>query len=121
MFLKNNFDAIKFSLLTILHIAIAFYIFDFQNIEIITFLFIGFISNQLLLIYGVSQLTNSKAQPSASKLIGIFIGKFIILALAITCALQNLGKNSGYALIFYIFQLIILVISIKRNTKKIKD
>lgn len=117
MFLKNKFEFIKFSILTLTNFTACIMLIGLERIEIITTLFIGFITNQILLLYGVSLLTQSEVKASVIKLLSIFIGKFIVLAIALICALQNLEKNSGYALIIYIFQLIILVISIKRNTK----
>lgn len=121
MFLKNNFNLFKFLILTLINWCIAICLIGAELSLVVTILFLGFISNQLLLLYGVNQVTLRNNNTSAFKLIIIFIGKFLILAGSVVYALSCLEDSAMYALIFYIFQLIILVISIKRIPKKVKD
>ena len=74
--------------------------------------------NQYMLVQGLSSIVRtlkSSEKPSAVKILFFLLGKTLILGAAIYMILRFAQDNIYIALGLYIFQLIILFISIKKN------
>ena len=121
MLLKENLKIKLYLVLTIINILCANYIIGSSNVVPILTLFVGFVLNQLLLLYGVKKLTTPSLPSSSIKILIIFVLKFSVLVATMIYALHSIPGQGAYCLLFYIFQLIILVISIKRIPKKLRN
>lgn len=74
--------------------------------------------NHIMLVDGLSSLVNyHKVKPNALKMLALLFGKTILLGLAVLCIVRYAPHNIYSTLILYIFQLIILIISIKKDTQ----
>lgn len=106
-----------FLILTVLNISASVYFLKYQYIDTVLILFICFVLNQFMLVDGARNLLDDEGNKKRSI---IFLTlKFFILIFAFWYAMQ---KTGDYIYIFignYIFQLIILGLSIKNDTKKI--
>lgn len=78
-------------------------------------LFGGVILNHYLLVKGVGALVKSK--PKSAYL----VLKMFVLILVFIYAMHSMPEHILLSVFAYIFQLIILALSIKRDNKKIKD
>lgn len=105
----------KYLIGTILNLIISLKIIGIDNYKILLIFFLGVIFNHLFLILGVINMFNTQAKKRAAL---YFLGKFVVIVLIMVYAMQNLPKNIILLTIIYIIQLIILVLSIKRNTNK---
>lgn len=72
----------------------------------------GVLINQFFLIKGVSGMLNSQKRS------GLLVLKFLVLAGAFVYVFYALPKSLIFCVLSYIFQLIILGLSIKRENKK---
>lgn len=118
--LKENLKIKQYILLTTTNMIGAYLLLGGTKLFPIIVLFFGIIMNQTLLVIGVEKLTAPSKITSSFKLSLIFLAKFGILVLTMIYALHSLPDKAIYCLLFYIFQLIILVISIKRIAKKLR-
>ena len=120
MSLKENLKSNRYIILTTINLLAANLVLGSTNLVPMIILFIGIIANQLLLLIGVKKLTTASSETSSFKIFLIFIAKFAVLVFTMIYALHMLNNKAFYCLLFYIFQLIILVISIKRIPKKLR-
>jgi hypothetical protein len=114
MQLRKKIQINKYVLGTLINYSAGLYFLKIENYIIITVLFIGFISNQLFLALGLGNMFSDKPEKRATL---YFILKFLILVIVMIVAMSKMPQNIALITGFYIFQLIILVLSIKRITK----
>jgi hypothetical protein len=119
--LKENLKINQFIALTLANYGFACYLVGVEYSFHLSVLFIGFFVNQVFLLLGVNNILNSGEKKRTKRTMFMFVGKFFVLVGVIVYALQNMNEKALYSLLFYIFQLIILIISIKRIPKKIKE
>lgn len=106
-----------FSILTILNIAASLYFLKFQEVATVLILFTCFVANQFMLVDGAKNLIDDDGNKKRAIL--FLTAKFFVLIFAFWFAMRN---NQEHLYIFignYIFQLIILGLSIKNDTTKI--
>ncbi len=85
-----------------------------QALKLLPF-YAGVLLNQFFLIKGVGGMLLSQKRS------GLLILKFLVLVAAFGYVFYALPKSLIFCVLSYIFQLIILALSIKRENKKIKD
>lgn len=106
-----------FIFLTLLNMGVGLYLTDYQVVIDLIVVFVCFVLNQFMLVDGALHLIRDDGNKKRAL---IFLpSKIFILIFAFWYAMQNSEK---YLYIFignYIFQLIILGLSIKNDTKKI--
>jgi hypothetical protein len=114
MQLNNKIKTTKYLIGTLINYTLALYFLGFDNYIITTSLFLGFIFNQIFLTLGLLEMFSDKPKKRSAI---YFLLKFILLAIVMVVAMLKMPENIAIITGFYIFQLIILVLSIKRNTK----
>ncbi len=122
MQLKNQISFKRYAILTLLHIVASFYYFGKNNELTLSIVFLAFIINQLCLIFVVKGAVLDDAESRDNvKIFGFFIFKFVALIWGIYYGFENFKGQKLIIIGNYIFQLIILTLSIKRYSKKIKE
>ena len=105
----------KYLIGTIFNILLSIKLIGIEHVQILSVFFMGVIINHLFLVLGSLNMFSTLAKKRAAI---YFLGKFIIIVLIMVFAMRNLPENIILLTLFYIIQLIILVLSIKRNTDK---
>lgn len=93
-----------------------------QEMTWFVILMASIVLNHYLLINGLSSMVTtmkSSEKPSIAKILFSLLGKTLILGGAIFMVMRFAPDNIYIALLLYIFQLIILFISIKKNAQKV--
>lgn len=103
---------------------LGFFCFFAENkseLIVIVGVYLATLVNLLMLTEGIIELTrrdvheeNSRLQINKEKVIYLFIGKILLLILALTLGVQIIGNRIIIALINYIMQIFILVLSFKK-------
>ena len=112
MHLRKKIKINKYLFGTVLNFSFALYVLK-MNMEV-AILFLGFILNQIFLTMALQLMFSGEANKRASLYLVL---KFMVLAGVMIYAMSKMPEKNLLITLFYIFQLIILVISIKRNTK----
>lgn len=113
--MKKMINIKTLSILTVLNILVSLYFLGSEYIVIVLFFFLCVMANQFMLFEGARNLLED--QGNKKKAIIFLTSKLFILVFAFWCAMHYSEK---YIYIFignYIFQLIILSLSIKNDTK----
>lgn len=119
--LKNQISFLRYIVLTVIHIALSFYYFGDENEFIYLVLFSTFIVNQAFLVFVVKSVVFDKPEDRDNLVILLFFAlKFIVLIAGILYGFEYFKGQKLIIIGNYIFQLIILTLSIKRYSKKIK-
>lgn len=114
MLLRKKIKISQYVIGTLINFSGALYFLGLENWKTLGILFLGFIANQLFLTMALLLMFSGKAKKRAAL---YFVLKFILLAAVMVFAMSKMPENVLFITLFYIFQLIILVISIKRITK----
>lgn len=96
--------------LAVLNFAALLYVIGTSSILLISAFFIGILLNQYMLLRGVQSITGENQKKSY-----FLVLKFFILIGVFVFAMFTMPKHLLILTFSYIFQLIILVLSIKRN------
>ena len=118
--LLKKLNLTRYLLLTTTVLGVFWFILRPSGIELWCYLglMLSAVINHLLLIIGVSLLVTSdytSVEGKGAKIFGCFVGKTVIMALALYVAVQYLGERLMIGAGLYIFQLIILSLSIKKE------
>lgn len=118
MLLSNVIQIDKYAIGTFLNFILTLLFFSVGEINtIFTFFTLLVISQACLLLFGMRFLgINFISVPIPTFILGI--AKLMLLVIAFFIGLNKLGDYGNFLVITYIFQLIILAISIKRIVKK---
>lgn len=120
MFIRKNSPLLwaRWLPLTVLNISQIYFLFSTPDYPVMVLFFLGIIFNQYLLFIVVGDLTG--VYPNVSLMPTWFCASLKLLALltAFGFAMSYTQDNELILLEIYIFQLIILVLSIKRVVKK---
>lgn len=115
--MKKTINFIPYTILTLINIAACLYFLDFKYLVTVAVLFVCFVINQYMLVDGLKNLIDDEGNKKRS--IIFLVLKLFILIFAFWYAMQN-NEDSIYIFVGnYIFQLIILGLSITSDTKKI--
>jgi hypothetical protein len=114
MQLRKKIQISKYLIGTLINYSAGLYFLKVENYILITALFFGFVCNQIFLGLGLTNMFSDKPNKRGAL---YFVLKFVVLAIVMIVAMNKIPGNIALITGFYIFQLIILVLSIKRNTK----
>jgi heme/copper-type cytochrome/quinol oxidase subunit 4 len=119
MQIKNQVSITRYIVLSILHLAGTVYYVGPTNINVLLIVFLAIFLNQACLFAAMHKLLNVPSEERDNT--GIFLlftAKLLILVAGLWYGMENFEGNKLIIIGNYIFQLIILSLSIKRLGKK---
>ncbi len=119
MQIKNQISLTRYIVLSFLHLAATVYYVGQGSVNVLLVVFAAIFLNQACLFGAMHKLLNVPSEERDNT--GIFIlftAKFLILAAGLWYGMANFDGNKLIIIGNYIFQLIILSLSIKRLGKK---
>ena len=119
MHIRKKINLKKYVILSIVHLAITyFFVKNIEEFLIVILVFMATIINQSMLVYAVSSMALSatgKINGTSKSAIFMFMGKTLVLAVALIFGVQIMGKRIIIPLINYIIQIFILYLSFRRK------
>lgn len=119
MHISEKVDLKKYALLSTILLAAAYFLArDMSELKVMLTVFLAACLNQWMLVRGVQKLTNSaigKEEPDNSGLILLFIGKVIVLLVALVFGVQIMGKRIIIPVLIYVLQIVVLYLSMKKT------
>lgn len=102
----------------VLLIASYFMARDFNELKVMLSVFVAACLNQWMLVRAVVGLTNGasgKEDTDKTNMVFLFIGKAIVLILALTLGVQIMGKRIIIPLLIYVLQIAVLYFSLNKT------
>ena len=119
MQIKDQISITRYAIITFIHLLITFYYFGEGNELVLTVCFSSYFANHIFLFVAMHKLIFTPSDERDNTMILIlFSSKLLILAAGVWYGVENFIGNELIIIGNYIFQLIILVLSIKRLSKK---
>ena len=122
MLISAKIDLRKYALLSTLLLAIAYFLArDMAELKVMFTVFLAACLNQWMLVRGVEKITNvaaGKEEADKFGLILLFIGKVIVLLVALVFGVQIMGKRIIIPVLIYVLQIVVLYLSMKKSTTK---
>lgn len=125
MLISEKIDLKKYCLFSLILIIASYFLAqNAAELKAMATVFIAASLNQWMLVRGVNKLTD-QAAGSAEKdnfnLILLFIGKLIVLVVALTLGVQIMGKRIIIPLLIYVLQIGVLYLSLKKTVVQEKE
>ena len=109
----------KYALLSTVLLAIDYFLArDMAELKVMLTVFLAACLNQWMLVSGVMQITNvasGKEEADKTNLILLFIGKVIVLLVALIFGVQIMGKRIIIPVLIYVLQIVVLYLSINKS------
>jgi|SaaInlStandDraft_5_1057022.scaffolds.fasta_scaffold50302_3 hypothetical protein len=121
MQIKNKLNLKRYAIGTIANISIVFLVFGSENLLVGLLFLTCVVLNQFILAVIVADATGIETNTSIVPVPLLAGLKLFLLIGAFYFAMSNTVGKELFLILIYIFQLINLVLSIKRVVKKIKD
>ncbi len=119
MLIAEKINLKKYALLsTVLLAADYFFARDMAELKVMLTIFLAACLNQWMLVRGVMQITNAasgKEEADKTNLILLFIGKVIVLLVALIFGVQIMGKRIIIPVLIYVLQIVVLYLSINKS------
>ena len=119
MLIAEKINLKKYALLsTVLLAADYFFARDMAELKVMLTIFLAACLNQWMLVRGVMQITNvasGKEEADKTNLILLFIGKVIVLLVALIFGVQIMGKRIIIPVLIYVLQIVVLYLSINKS------
>lgn len=119
MHISEKISLRKYALLsTLLLAAVYFLARDMSELKVMLIIFLAACLNQWMLVRGVQKITNAAAGKEESDkwgLIILFIGKVIVLLVALVFGVQIMGKRIIIPVLIYVLQIVVLYLSMKKS------
>ena len=119
MLIAEKINLKKYALLsTVLLAADYFFARDMAELKVMLTIFLAACLNQWMLVRGVMQITNAasgKEEADKTNLILLFIGKVIVLLVALIFGVQIMGKRIIIPVLIYVLQIVVLYLSMKNT------
>jgi hypothetical protein len=119
MLIAEKINLKKYALLsTVLLAADYFFARDMAELKVMLTIFLAACLNQWMLVSGVMQITNvasGKEEADKTNLILLFIGKVIVLLVALIFGVQIMGKRIIIPVLIYVLQIVVLYLSINKS------
>ena len=108
----------KYALLSTVLLAIDYFLArDMAELKVMLTIFLAACLNQWMLVRGVQKITNvatGKEEKDNWGLILMFIGKVIVLLVALVLGVQIMGKRVIIPVLIYVLQIVVLYLSMKK-------
>lgn len=125
MLISEKIDLKKYSLYSLILIIASYFLArNSAELKAMAIVFLAACLNQYMLVSGVNKLTDQavgKEESDKFKLIVLFIGKLIVLVVALTLGVQIMGKRIIIPLLIYVLQIAILYLSLKKPVVEEKE
>jgi hypothetical protein len=119
MLIAEKINLKKYALLSTVLLAIDYFLArDMNELKVMLTIFLAACLNQWMLVNGVMQITNvasGKEAPDKTNLIMLFIGKVIVLLVALIFGVQVMGKRIIIPVLIYVLQIVVLYLSMKKT------
>lgn len=119
MLISEKIDLRKYTLLSLILIIVSYFLAqNTAEMKVMATVFLAACLNQWMLVRGVQKITNSaagKEESDKSGLITLFIGKAIVLVVALTFGVQIMGKRIIIPVLIYVLQIAVLYLSMKKT------
>lgn len=119
MHISEKVDLRKYTILSLILLIISYFLAkDAAEIKVMATIFLAACLNQWMLVRGVQKITSSaagKEESDKSGLIMLFIGKAIVLIVALTFGVQIMGKRIIIPVLIYVLQIAVLYLSMKKS------
>lgn len=92
-----------------------------EELKVMAIIYVAACLNQWMLVNGVLNLTNGaagKEELEKTNLVFLFIGKAIVLIVALTFGVQIMGKRIIIPLLIYVLQILVLYFSLNKPNKE---
>ena len=115
MQIKNQISIPRYAVISFFHIVATFYYFGSGNELVLAVCFISYLTNHLCLVIAMHELIFTPSDKRDNTMIFLlFAAKLLVLAFGVWFGVENFVGNELIIIGNYIFQLIILILSIKR-------
>jgi hypothetical protein len=112
----------KYALLSTVLLAIDYFLArDMAELKVMLTVFLAACLNQWMLVRGVMQITNvasGKEEADKTNLILLFIGKVIVLLVALVFGVQIMGKRIIIPVLIYVLQIVVLYLSMNKSEEE---
>lgn len=119
MHISEKISLRKYALLsTLLLAAVYFLARDMSELKVMLIIFLAACLNQWMLVIGVQKITDVAAGKEESDKLGLiilFIGKVIVLLVALVLGVQIMGKRIIIPVLIYVLQIVVLYLSMKKS------
>lgn len=122
MLISERIDLKKYALFSSVLIIISIFLArNSSELMVMATVFLAAGLNQYMLVRGVSKIANQavgKEESSKFDLIVLFIGKLIVLVVALTLGVQIMAKRIIIPLLIYVLQIVVLYLSLKKPVQE---
>lgn len=119
MLIAEKINLKKYALLSTVLLAIDYFLArDMAELKVMLTIFLAACLNQWMLVRGVMQITNvasGKEEADKTNLILLFIGKVIVLLVALIFGVQIMGKRIIIPVLIYVLQIVVLYLSMNKS------
>ena len=117
--IRKKINLKRYFIYLILHLVLTyFFVQSIAEFGIILLVFVATVLNQWMLIDSVEALVRgvvNKDNPATTKIVLMFLGKTILLMIALSFGVHIMGKRVIIPLLNYVVQIFILYFSFKRR------
>lgn len=118
MLISEKIDLKKYALLSTVLLVISYFLArDTAEMKVMLTVFLAACLNQWMLVRGVMSITDhasGKAEMDKTNVILMFIGKVIVLLVALIFGVQIMGKRIIIPVLIYVLQIVVLYLSMKK-------
>lgn len=122
MHISEKINLKKYSILSSILLISAFLLArNTSEMKVMLTVFIAAGLNQWMLVRGVQKLTNQavgKEESDKSGMVILFLGKLIVLVVALTLGVQIMGKRIIIPVLIYVLQIVVLYLSFKKPVQE---
>lgn len=94
---------------------------NMSEVKVMLTIFLAACLNQWMLVRGVQKITNvatGKEEEDNWGVVLLFIGKVIVLVVALVLGVQIMGKRVIIPVLIYVLQIVVLYLSIKKSEEE---
>ena len=119
MHISEKINLKKYTILSTLLLAADYFLArDMSELKVMLLIFLAACLNQWMLVVGVQKITSIAAGSEDSDKLGLmilFIGKVIVLLVALILGVQIMGKRIIIPVLIYVLQIVVLYLSMKKS------
>ena len=118
MHIDEKINLKKYALLSTILLGLTYFLArDMAELKVMLTVFLAACLNQWMLVRGVQKMTNAaagKEESDNTNVVLMFIGKVIVLVVALTFGVQIMGKRIIIPLLIYVLQIVVLYFSMRK-------